>query len=68
MDLMITRGDWWGQPTYGGVTLENNVFAHSTNGREPRWHYYGFLVHGNMGQLDQRADRQQHVRELRSAA
>jgi hypothetical protein len=51
MDLMITRGDWWGQPTYGGVTLENNVFAHSTNGSDPRWHYYGFLVHGNMGQL-----------------
>jgi hypothetical protein len=51
MDLMITRGDWWGQPTYGGVTLENNVFAHSVNGRDPDWHYYGFLVHGNMGQL-----------------
>ena len=51
MDLMITRGDWWGQPTYGGVTLENNVFAHSTNGRDPRWHYYGLLVHGEMGQL-----------------
>ena len=51
MDLMITRGDWWGQPSYGGVTLENNVFGHSTNGRDPRWHYYGFLLHGNMGQL-----------------
>jgi hypothetical protein len=51
MDLMITRGDWWGQPTYGGVTLENNVFAHSVNGRDPDWHYYGLLLHGNMGQL-----------------
>jgi hypothetical protein len=51
MDLMITRGFWWGQPTYGGVTLENNVFSHSTNGREPRFHYYGLLVHGEMGQL-----------------
>jgi hypothetical protein len=51
MDLMITRGDWWGQPRYGGVTLENNVFAHSTNGRDPRWHYYGVLLHGNMGRL-----------------
>ncbi len=30
MDLMITRGFWWSQPAYGGVTLENNVFAHST--------------------------------------
>jgi hypothetical protein len=39
MDLFIIRGDWWGQPTYGGVTLENNVFGHSTNGNG--WHYYG---------------------------
>jgi hypothetical protein len=51
MDLMITRGSWWDQPTYGGLTLENNVFGHSINGSGPRWHYYGFLVHGNMGQL-----------------
>ena len=51
MDLMITRGSWWDQPTYGGLTLENNVFAHSVNGSDPDWHYYGFLVHGNMGQL-----------------
>jgi hypothetical protein len=51
MDLMITRGDWWGQPTYGGVTLINNVFAHSVQGSDPRWHYYGFLIHGNMGQF-----------------
>jgi hypothetical protein len=51
MDLMITRGDWWGQPTYGGVTLINNVFAHSVQGADPRWHYFGFLIHGDMGQL-----------------
>ena len=51
MDLMVTRGDCWGQPSYGGLTLENNVFAHSVNGRDPNWHYYGFLLHGNMGQL-----------------
>jgi hypothetical protein len=51
MDLMITRGDFWGQPPYGGVTIENNVFAHSVNGRDPDWHYYGLLLHGNMGQL-----------------
>jgi hypothetical protein len=48
---MITRGAHWGQASYGGVTLVNNVFGHSTNGRDPRWHYYGFLLHGNMGQL-----------------
>ena len=45
------RGDFWGQPSYGGLTLENNVFAHSVNGQDPNWHYYGFLLHGNMGQL-----------------
>ena len=33
------RGDWWGQPGYGGITLENNVFGHSINGSG--WHYYG---------------------------
>ena len=38
MDLFIKRGDWWGQPPYGGVTLENNVFGHSVNGSG--WHYY----------------------------
>ena len=39
MDLFLVRGDWWGQPPYGGVTLENNVFGHSVNG--DGWHYYG---------------------------
>ena len=39
MDLFIVRGDWWGQPPYGHVTLENNVFGHSTNGSG--WHHYG---------------------------
>ena len=33
------RGDWWGQPPYGNITLENNVFGHSVNGSG--WHYYG---------------------------
>jgi hypothetical protein len=51
MDMMVTRGSWWGQPAYGGLTLENNVFGHSVNGRAPHWHYYGFLLHGNMGRL-----------------
>ncbi len=39
MDLFIVRGDWWGQPPYGGLTLENNVFGHSVNGSG--WHNYG---------------------------
>jgi hypothetical protein len=39
MDISINRGDWWGQQPYGNVTIENNVFGHSTNGSG--WHYYG---------------------------
>jgi len=39
MDISINRGDWWGQQPYGNVTIENNVFGHSTN--EGGWHYYG---------------------------
>ena len=38
MDLFIVRGDTWGQPPYGSITLENNVFGHSVNG--DGWHYY----------------------------
>jgi hypothetical protein len=51
MDLMITRGDWWGQEVYRNVRLENNVFWHSVHedgGPRPGWHYYGLLWHGNM--------------------
>ena len=40
MDISLGRGDWWGQAPYGNVTLENNVFGHSTNGGTG-WHYYG---------------------------
>ena len=39
MDISLGRGDWWGQPPYGNVVLENNVFGHSINGSG--WHYYG---------------------------
>jgi len=38
MDLFILRGDTWGQPPYGSITLVNNVFGHSVNG--DGWHYY----------------------------
>jgi hypothetical protein len=31
-------------PAYGHVTIENNVFGHSTNGTA--WHYYGFVLGG----------------------
>ena len=39
MDISLGRGDWWGQPPYGNVVLENNLFGHSVNGSG--WHYYG---------------------------
>ena len=47
MDLFFTYGDWWTPlpPAYGGVTLENNVFAHSTMEQsDPSWHYYSLSV------------------------
>ena len=47
MDLFIVRGDWWGQPPYGDVTLENNVFGHSRNGSG--WHYYGLYWSNGAG-------------------
>ena len=49
MDMMITRGFWWDQPRYGGLTIENNVFGHSRNGSG--WHVFGLLLHGQMGQF-----------------
>lgn len=48
MDLFITRGDWWGQPAYGGVTIENNVFEHSTMEGLRSWHHYGLLFGGQL--------------------
>ena len=47
MDLFIVRGDWWGQPPYGDVTLENNVFGHSRNGSG--FHYYGLYWSNGAG-------------------
>jgi len=44
MDLFFKYGSWWSPqpPAYGNVTLENNVFGHSTNGTG--WHYYGLYI------------------------
>jgi hypothetical protein len=41
MDVSIGTAGYWNppQPQYGHITLENNVFGHSTNGSG--WHYYG---------------------------
>ena len=40
MDISLGKGNWWGQQPYGNVTLENNVFGHSTNDGTG-WHYFG---------------------------
>jgi hypothetical protein len=39
-DISLGRGDWWGQPEYGNVTMENNLFGHSVDDGSD-WHYYG---------------------------
>jgi hypothetical protein len=46
MDLFFTYGTWWSPlpPPYGGVTLENNVFAHPERISNTGWHYYGLYV------------------------
>jgi hypothetical protein len=41
-DISLGRGDWWGQPEYGNVTIENNMFGHTVDGGAGgNWHYYG---------------------------
>jgi len=41
-DISLGRGDWWGQPQYGNVTIENNVFGHTVDGGAGgNWHWYG---------------------------
>jgi hypothetical protein len=42
MDLFFTN--WAGGPDYGDVTLENNVFEHSTMETPGSWHYYSLYV------------------------
>ena len=45
-DLFIERGTWFGQALYCCVTLENNVFEHTTQLAPGSWHYYSLGVHG----------------------
>ena len=41
-DISLGRGDWWGQPQYGNVTIENNLFGHTVDGGAGGdWHWYG---------------------------
>ena len=46
MDLFFTYGSWWSPlpPAYGSITLENNVFGHSTMEADSSWHYYSLYV------------------------
>jgi hypothetical protein len=46
MDLFIERGSWWDQPVYCCVTLENNVFEHTTSVDPGSWHHYSLGIHG----------------------
>ena len=48
MDLFVTRGDWYGQPLYGNVTLENNVFGHTYTDEPGQWHYYSLGINGGV--------------------
>jgi hypothetical protein len=46
MDLFFTYGSWWSSqpPSYGNVTLENNVFGHSERQNNGSWHYYSLYI------------------------
>ena len=41
-DISLGIADWWGQPQYGDVTIENNLFGHTVDGGAGGgWHWYG---------------------------
>jgi hypothetical protein len=46
MDLFFTYGSWWTPqpPSYGHVTVENNVFEHSMMDNATGWHYYSLYI------------------------
>lgn len=46
MDLFVTwyKSEATPPPAYGEITLENNVFAHSTMPEPGSWHYYSLYV------------------------
>jgi hypothetical protein len=46
MDLFFTYGSWWSPtpPTYGNVTIENNVFGHPEMENNGGWHYYSLYI------------------------
>ncbi|MDA0180307.1 Ig-like domain-containing protein [Solirubrobacter phytolaccae] len=49
MDLFVTN--FVGGPAFGNVTLENNVFTHSTMEAPDSWHFYSLGVHEVVGAL-----------------
>ena len=51
MDVFITRGDWWQQPIYKGITLENNTFGTSRSVNGTCCSSYGVVVNGNMQEI-----------------
>ena len=52
MDLLITRGDWYGQPNYCCVVLENNIFYPSERINNGGVHYYSVFTHENADKID----------------
>ena len=46
MDLFFTYGSWWSPqpPSYGNVTIENNVFSHSEGSNNSGWNYYSLYI------------------------
>jgi hypothetical protein len=46
MDLFFTYGSWWSPlpPSYGNVTIENNVFEHAEMEFNGGWHYYSLYI------------------------
>jgi Bacterial TSP3 repeat len=46
MDLFFTYGSWWTPqpPSYGNVTIENNVFSHPEMESNGGWHYYSLYI------------------------
>lgn len=52
MDILITRGDWYGQPNYCCVVLENNIFHPSERINNGGVHYYTVVTHENADKID----------------
>ena len=68
MDLFFTYGDWWSPqpPSYGDVTIENNVFGHDVNSSPNELELLQPLRRPDRRWRHEELDRhQQHVRRNR---